>query len=398
VAKAMSKKQVTVLGSTGSIGVNTLDVISRHSEFEVFALTANSNIESLSEQCRKFNPRYAVVIDPGKADELSLMLNATSTEVLVGVEQLEAVAAHPDADIVMAAIVGAAGLRPTLAAVDAGKKVLLANKESLVMAGDLFMSSVRASGAQLLPIDSEHNAIFQCLPAAHQNGDSANKDGVRKVLLTASGGPFLDTPLEQLADITPEQACNHPRWEMGRKISVDSATLMNKGLEFIEACYLFDLAPERVEVLIHPQSIVHSMVEYEDGSVIAQLANPDMRIPIAHGLAWPQRIESGASSLNLAAEQPLEFRQPDLQRFPCLQLGIDAARAGGTAPAVLNAANEVAVQAFLDKRLRFDQIHGVVQQVMSKIPCEGVTSLDIIQDLDQGARVLANELIAKANC
>lgn len=395
---AETQKLVTVLGSTGSIGVSTLDVISRHSEFGVFALTANNNIETLSDQCRQFNPRYAVVVDPVKAEELTLLLGDSSTEVLVGIEQLEAVASHPDTEIVMAAIVGAAGLRPTLAAVDAGKKILLANKESLVMAGDLFMSSVRASGAQLLPIDSEHNAIFQCLPTSQQTDHTANSSGVRRVLLTASGGPFLDTPLDQFPTITPEQACKHPRWEMGRKISVDSATLMNKGLEFIEACYLFDLAPEKLEVLIHPQSIVHSMVEYHDGSVIAQLANPDMRIPIAYGLAWPQRMESGASSLNLVGEQPLEFRQPDLQRFPCLQLGIDAFRAGGTAPAILNAANEVAVQGFLDRRLRFDQIHSVIHRVMSKIPCEGVTSLDIIQDLDQRARNLANELIVKVNC
>ena len=395
---AVAGKMVTILGSTGSIGKNTLDVISRHTEYGVFALTAKNNIETLSDQCRRFSPRFAVVVDPSKAAELVALLDDFPTEVLVGMEQLEFVAAHSDTDIVMAAIVGAAGLKPTLAAVDAGKKVLLANKESLVMAGDIFMSSVQNSGAQLLPIDSEHNAIFQCLPPSQQGGDIANRASVRKVLLTASGGPFLDTPLEQFSTITPEQACNHPRWEMGRKISVDSATLMNKGLEYIEACYLFDLEPERLEVVIHPQSIVHSMVEYQDGSVIAQLANPDMRIPIAYGLAWPQRMESGASSLNLAAEQPLEFRQPDLRRFPCLQLGIDAARAGGTAPAILNAANEVAVQGFLDKRLRFDQIHGVIQRVMSKIPCEGVISLDIIQDLDERARNLANELIVKTNC
>ena len=392
-----AKKWVTVLGSTGSIGVNTLDVISRHAEFGVFALTANSSIEILSEQCRIYRPRYAVVVDSSKAKELSEKLGDSSTEVLVGVDMLEFVAAHPDSDIVMAAIVGAAGLRSTLAAVEAGKKVLLANKESLVMAGDLLMNSVRTSGAQLLPIDSEHNAIFQCLPPAQQDGLVLNQAGVRKVLLTASGGPFLNTPLQQFSAITPDQACNHPRWEMGRKISVDSATLMNKGLEFIEACYLFDLEPERLEVLIHPQSIVHSMVEYLDGSVIAQLANPDMRTPIAYGLAWPDRMESGVSSLNLATEQPLEFLEPDVQRFPCLQLGIEAARAGGTVPAILNAANEVAVQGFLDKRLRFDQIHGVIHQVMSKIPCEGVTSLDIIQGLDERARNLANELIVKAN-
>jgi 1-deoxy-D-xylulose-5-phosphate reductoisomerase len=391
----MTGRLVTVLGSTGSIGESTLDVVARHSDYEVFALTANNNIETLSAQCRRFNPRYAVVVDASKARELEVSLQGSGTKVLAGNEGLEAVASHSDTDIVMAAIVGAAGLRATLAAVSAGKKVLLANKESLVMAGELFMSSVRTSGAQLLPIDSEHNAIFQCLPSSQDSGVLA---GVKRVILTASGGPFLDTPLEQFGDITPEQACRHPRWAMGRKISVDSATLMNKGLEFIEACLLFSLDPQLLQVLVHPQSIVHSMVEYRDGSVIAQLANPDMRIPIAYGLAWPQRVESGASALDLAAEPPLEFRQPDLERFPCLQLGIDAAEAGGTAPAILNAANEAAVQGFLDGRLRFNQIHGVIQQVMSKIPCEGVTSLDIIQDVDQRARKLANELIVKKNC
>ncbi len=388
---------VTVLGSTGSIGQSTLDVIARHSSYEIFALTANNDVTTLTTQCRSFNPRYAVIANSALQKELEVNLKGSKTIVLAGEEGLEWVASHTEADIVMAAIVGAAGLRSTLAAVNAGKKILLANKESLVMAGEYFMRSVRESGAQLLPIDSEHNAIFQCLPVSQGHVAGVSRDDVRRVILTASGGPFLDTPLEQFGDITPDQACRHPRWKMGRKISVDSATLMNKGLEYIEACLLFNLDPAQLQVLVHPQSILHSMVEYTDGSVIAQLANPDMRIPIACGLAWPQRIESGARSLDLASEAPLEFRQPDLERFPCLQLGIDAAKAGGTAPAILNAANETAVAGFLEGRLRFNKIHCVIQQVISKIPCEGVTSLDIIQDVDQRARKLANDLIVKTN-
>lgn len=388
---------VTVLGSTGSIGQSTLDVIARHSSYELFALTANNDVGTLTAQCRRFNPRYAVIANSALLKELELNLKGSNTIVLAGEEGLEWVASHAETDIVMAAIVGAAGLRSTLAAVNAGKRILLANKESLVMAGEYFMRSVRESGAQLLPIDSEHNAIFQCLPVSHGHIAGVSRDDVRRVILTASGGPFLDTPLEQFGDISPDQACRHPRWKMGRKISVDSATLMNKGLEYIEACLLFNLDPAQLQVLVHPQSILHSMVEYRDGSVIAQLANPDMRIPIACGLAWPQRLESGARSLDLASEAPLEFRQPDLERFPCLQLGIDAAKAGGTAPAILNAANETAVAGFLEGRLRFNKIHCIIQQVISKIPCEGVTSLDIIQDVDQRARKLANDLIVKTN-
>ncbi|MCB1670739.1 MAG: 1-deoxy-D-xylulose-5-phosphate reductoisomerase [Gammaproteobacteria bacterium] len=389
--------KVTVLGSTGSIGENTLDVIARHAKYEVFALTACHSVETLAGQCRRFTPRFAVLADSSRAAELEQMLADCPTEVLSGADQLETVAAHPDTDTVMAAIVGAAGLRATLAAVAAGKKVLLANKESLVMAGELFMDSVRRGGGQLLPIDSEHNAIYQCLPVPLIGDVISGKQGVRKVILTASGGPFLDLPADRLGDVTPEQACRHPRWEMGRKISVDSATLMNKGLEFIEACFLFDLPCEQLEVVIHPQSIVHSMVEYQDGSVIAQLANPDMRIPIAYGLAWPERIDSGAVGLDLTGLQPLEFRSPDLERFPCLRLGMDAARAAGTAPAILNAANEVAVAGFLAGRLQFDRIHRVIAEVMSKMPCEVAASLDIIQTADSQARILANELIVKEN-
>jgi 1-deoxy-D-xylulose-5-phosphate reductoisomerase len=372
-------------------------VIARNPGFEIFALTACDNVERLAAQCQQFRPRYAVLVTERKARELRAKLAGSSTEVLAGTDMLAYVAAHAETQIVMAAIVGAAGLEPTLAAVKAAKKVLLANKESLVMGGELFMRSVRDSGAPLLPIDSEHNAIFQCLPGSSLKAADGEQAGVRKVFLTASGGPFLDLPAEQFAAVTPEQACRHPRWEMGRKISVDSATLMNKGLEYIEARYLFGLEDDQLEVLIHPQSIVHSMVEYCDGSVIAQLANPDMRIPIAYGLAWPKRMDSGASSLNLAAEKPLEFRPPDLQRFPCLRLGMEAARIGGTATAILNAANEEAVQGFLQNRLRFDQIPCIIAEVMSKIPCEHAVSLDIIQEADRHARKYANDLIIKVN-
>lgn len=394
------QQQVTVLGSTGSVGVNTLEVIARHSHLAVYALAAHSNVAGLAAQCRRFHPRYAVMADPAAAEVLAGQLRGSGTEVLGGVEALQQVAAAAQVDIVMAAVVGAAGLDATLAAVTAGKRVLLANKESLVMAGDLFMQAVVDSGAVLLPIDSEHNAIFQCLPhqqevAGGRHGSAAQQ--VQRVLLTASGGPFLDLPAADLAHVTPAQACRHPRWEMGRKISVDSATLMNKGLEFIEACYLFGLAPERLEVLIHPQSIIHSLVEYVDGSVLAQLAAPDMRVPIAFGLAWPGRISSGAAALDLVQVGRLEFRAPDLARFPCLRLGMEAARAGGTAPALLNAANECAVAAFLDGRLGFSRIPLIIQEVLSKIPCEAAGSLAIIRAADQQARVLSNELIAKAN-
>ncbi|MBL4821038.1 MAG: 1-deoxy-D-xylulose-5-phosphate reductoisomerase [Gammaproteobacteria bacterium] len=388
---------VTILGSTGSIGESTLDVIGQHPRYRVFALTAYRSVQKLFEQCLQYQPQYAVLVDEAAAQKLARLLADSDTRVLSGRDSLKTVAAHVEAGIVMAAIVGAAGLDSTLAAVNSGKKVLLANKESLVMAGELFMQSVSRSGAELLPIDSEHNAIFQCLPGNGSIKTGADLATVRKVILTASGGPFLDLPLEAFAAITPDQACNHPRWEMGRKISVDSATLMNKGLEYIEACVLFGLKCSQLEVLIHPQSIVHSMVEYNDGSVIAQLAAPDMRIPIAYGLAWPDRISSGASMLDLAAEQTLEFRKPDLQRFPCLQLGMEAAAQGGTAPTWLNAANEVAVQAFLDNRLAFNQIPDINAAVMSKIPCEAALSLDIIHKADKEARLLANELIVKAN-
>lgn len=390
-------KNICILGSTGSIGQSTLAVIAGAPEYQVFALTAHSNTDALLEQCLQFKPRFAVISDPERLDEMAAKLqqSGSSTQLLGGPEALEQVASDSECDTVMAAIVGAAGLASSLAAVRAGKRVLLANKEALVMAGDLFMEAARASNALVIPIDSEHNAIFQCLPSVPGGLAAEQLKAVEKVVLTGSGGPFLEMPRESLVAVTPEQACRHPKWSMGRKISVDSATMMNKGLEFIEACYLFALDAAQVEVLIHPQSVIHSMVHYLDGSVLAQMANPDMRVPIAYGLAWPQRMQSGVSPLDLAAEQALEFREPDLEQFPCLSLGIQAARQGGGAPIVLNAANEVAVAAFLEGRLGFSRIPLIIAEVLSKTPCEAPSSLAIIQDCDARARSLANELIIK---
>lgn len=393
-------RTLTILGSTGSIGRNTLAVIQAQADYRLYALTAHSNIELLLEQCSLFSPKYAVVTDPEAEARFSVLLQHSDcqTELLRGAEALTQVVSAGEVDAVMAAIVGAAGLQPTLAAVTSGKRVLLANKEALVMSGDLFMSAAAASGAAILPIDSEHNAIYQCLPGGENGVSPSQNTHVQKIILTASGGPFLNLPTQEFANITPEQACRHPKWSMGQKISVDSATMMNKGLEFIEACYLFALKPSQVEVLIHPQSIVHSMVYYRDGSVLAQMANPDMRIPIACGLAWPQRIESGAKMLDLTMEQPLQFQRPDLKRFPCLRLGIEAAQRGGTAPAILNAANEVAVAAFLGKKIGFSQIPLIIEAVSSKIPCEAASSLAIIRDTDKHARSVANDLILKEFC
>ncbi|OFE11790.1 1-deoxy-D-xylulose-5-phosphate reductoisomerase [Pseudohongiella acticola] len=390
-------QSITVLGATGSVGTSTLDVISRHDHFRVYALSAHSNTALLLSQCLQFEPQYAVLTDEDAAESLRLQLRkaGSQTEVQWGAEALSRIASDADVDVVMAAIVGAAGLLPALAAAQSGKKVLLANKESLVMAGELFMQAAVASGAVILPIDSEHNAIFQCLPAPAQSarGNLAGQ-GVRKVLLTASGGPFLHTPVEQLHEVTPAQACKHPNWDMGRKISVDSASMMNKGLEFIEACYLFDLAPEAVEVVIHPQSIVHSMVEYADGSVLAQLGSPDMRVPIAHALAWPERIASGADFLSLVTSPDLQFLAPDLSRFPCLQLGMDAARQGGYAPACLNAANEIAVAAFLAGQIRFTDIPRVISGTLAQITCRQPVSIAMIQQLDAEARAVACDIAA----
>ncbi|MBF8647137.1 MULTISPECIES: 1-deoxy-D-xylulose-5-phosphate reductoisomerase [Pseudomonas] len=393
----MSRPQrITVLGATGSIGLSTLDVIARHPDrYQVFALSGYSRFDELQALCVRHRPAFAVVPSAEAAARLrdSLAAAGCVTEVLEGEAGLCQVAAASEVDAVMAAIVGAAGLRPTLAAVEAGKKVLLANKEALVMSGALFMEAVRRSGAVLLPIDSEHNAIFQCMPGDYARGLSAV--GVRRILLTASGGPFRETPVEALLDVTPEQACAHPNWSMGRKISVDSASMMNKGLELIEACWLFDAAPARVEVVVHPQSVIHSLVDYVDGSVLAQLGNPDMRTPIANALAWPERIDSGVAPLDLFAIARLDFQAPDEQRFPCLRLARQAAEAGNSAPAVLNAANEVAVDAFLQRRIRFPEIAGMIEQVLDQEPVVPLPSLDAVFAADQRARELSREWLRR---
>lgn len=389
-------QRITVLGATGSIGLSTLDVIARHPDrYQVFALSGYSRIDELLALCVRHRPTFAVVPNAEAAARLleSLVAAGCATEVLEGEAGLCQVASASEVDAVMAAIVGAAGLRPTLAAVEAGKKVLLANKEALVMSGALFMEAVRRSGAVLLPIDSEHNAIFQCMPGDYARGLSAV--GVRRILLTASGGPFRETPVEALLDVTPEQACAHPNWSMGRKISVDSASMMNKGLELIEACWLFDAAPAKVEVVVHPQSVIHSLVDYVDGSVLAQLGNPDMRTPIANALAWPERIDSGVAPLDLFAIARLDFQAPDEQRFPCLRLARQAAEAGNSAPAVLNAANEVAVEAFLQRRIRFPEIAGMIEQVLDQEPVVPLPSLDAVFAADQRARELSREWLRR---
>ena len=387
---------VAILGSTGSIGVSTLDVLQRHADrFQVVALTAHRDVETLFQQCLIHEPAYAVMADLDCAGMLRDRLQSAgrSVEVLAGAVGLERVAALPEVGYVMAAIVGAAGLLPTLAAARAGKRVLLANKEALVMAGPLFMAAVREHGAELLPIDSEHNAIFQCLPPAFPT-EGLDRLGVRRILLTGSGGPFRVTPLDQLPDVTPEQACAHPNWRMGRKISVDSATMMNKGLEVIEAHWLFGASPKRIEVVIHPQSVIHSMVEYQDGSVLAQLGHPDMRTPIAHALAWPRRLTSGVAFLDFTQMAKLEFQAPDFARFPCLKLAFAALAEGGTTPAILNAANEIAVQAFLDQKIRFTDIAAVVQYALEQVNKSAATSLAVILDADAQARAAASDWIA----
>jgi 1-deoxy-D-xylulose-5-phosphate reductoisomerase len=378
-------QNLTILGATGSIGLNTLDVAARHPQrFRIFALSANERIDELAELCLRHQPRYAVVARAAQADALGKRLAPGATEILIGAQGLERIAAHPETDCVMAAIVGAAGLVPTLAAARAGKKLLLANKEALVMAGPIFMEAVRTHHATLLPIDSEHNAVFQCLPDSF-SGDLGGH-GVRRVLLTASGGPFREAALAHLQSVTPEEACAHPNWVMGRKISVDSATMMNKALEIIEAHWLFGATPEQIEVVVHPQSVVHSMVEYADGSVIAQLGNPDMRTPIAHALAHPERIEAGVGSLDLFRIGRLDFSAPDFARFPALRLGYRALREGGTSPATLNAANEVAVTAFLERRLPFLAITAVIEAVMNELRPHPLTSLDDVLAADAAAR------------
>jgi 1-deoxy-D-xylulose-5-phosphate reductoisomerase len=385
---------VAILGCTGSVGEHTLDVIARHPDrFHVVALGAHRNAEKLAEQALRFSVPYAALADAGAARRLEQLLagRGARTRVLAGAQALEEIASLPGVDSVMAAIVGAAGLPSTLAAARAGKRLLLANKESLVMAGPLLMQAVRAAGATLLPIDSEHNAVFQCLPRNTAPGEPPA--GVRRILLTASGGPFLDTEGARLARVTPDEACAHPNWVMGRKISVDSATLMNKGLEFIEACLLFGVPPERVEVLIHRESIVHSLVEYLDGSVLAQLGAPDMRTPIAHALAWPDRVTSGVESLDLVKVGTLRFEAPDLERFPALRLAQEAAREGGSRPASLNAANEVAVSAFLEGELNFAQIPAVIESVMATTSGGEIRDLDDVLAADAEARARAASLI-----
>jgi len=388
------RQRLAILGATGSVGASTLDVVGRHpGRFEVIALTANAQYERLLAECRRFTPRYAVLADPAAARTLEQRLRSDGlpTRVLAGPEALAEVVSRPEVDTVMAAIVGAAGLPATLAAARAGKRVLLANKEALVMAGRLFRDALRSSGAQLLPIDSEHNAILQSLPSGF-DGDLEHA-GVRRILLTASGGPFLRTAPERLAHVTPDEACAHPNWVMGRKISVDSATMMNKGLEVIEACFLFNARPEQIEVVIHPQSVIHSMVEYVDGSVLAQLGNPDMRTPIAHALGFPDRIESGVRPLNFFEVGTLNFEAPDLTRFPCLRLAYAALEAGESGPVTLNAANEVAVERFLQRELSFDRIPGVIEDVLSRVQAAQLRDLQHVLEVDLEARAVARSCL-----
>jgi 1-deoxy-D-xylulose-5-phosphate reductoisomerase len=391
----MSRPQnVTILGATGTIGLHTLDVIARHPErFRAYALTANSRADELFELCKKYEPVYAVMLDTDAAETLRGKLKETglATEVLFGLQALERVAALPEVDAVMAAIVGAAGLKPAIAAALAGKRILLANKETLVMSGSLFMQAVVQGGATLLPIDSEHNAIFQVMPS--RKFANLADGGVKRILLTASGGPFRKASKPELQAVTVEQALNHPNWVMGPKITIDSATLMNKGLEVIEAHWLFNATPEQIEVVVHPQSVIHSMVEYIDGSVLAQLGNPDMRTPIAYALGYPDRLDSGVSTLDLLQIARLDFEAPDTSRFPCLRLAFDALKRGGTAPAILNAANEVAVAAFLERKIGFMDIPRMIESVLSKANIEQVSSLEQVIAADIAARAAASELV-----
>lgn len=386
-------EQITILGATGSIGTSTLEVLALHPErYRVYALTANSSWQALLEQCVTYRPAVAVLKDSDSAAQLRSALSARGLhiEVLEGEEGLIEVASAGQVDTVMAAIVGAAGLEPTLSAVHGGKRVLLANKEALVMAGGLFMSAVERSGARLLPIDSEHNAIFQCLPEDYQSLQTA---GIRRILLTGSGGPFRTKCLSELDHVTPDEACAHPNWSMGRKISVDSATMMNKGLELIEACWLFHTTADQIEIVVHPQSVIHSMVEYADGSVLAQMGPPDMRTPIAHALSWPQRQESGVSSLNFRDLCDLQFEAPDYERFPALRLAREAAQDKGCLAAIMNAANEIAVEAFLEGRIRFTDIVRVVETVMSASEKIEPQDLSVVKAADAEARIRAQEVL-----
>jgi len=397
--------QITLLGATGSIGTSTLDVVARHADrYQIYALTANTNVNAMLSLCEQWKPRYAVMNDVDSAADLSRRLLAKNcqTQVLNDESGLIQVVKDEKVDCVVAAIVGAAGLVPTLAAAEAGKRVLLANKEALVMSGRLFMDAARANNAVLMPVDSEHNAIFQCLPDSltehHSSVKMTNQQasaGIERILLTASGGPFRTWSANQLHDVTPEQAVNHPNWDMGRKISVDSATLMNKGLELIEAYWLFDMDIANIDVVIHPQSVIHSMVTYSDGSVVAQLGNPDMRTPIAHALAWPERIASGVEPLNIFDVAKLDFEQPDLSRFPCLRLCYEAIKRGGSATIVLNAANEIAVAAFLDEKIGFNDIAILIEQTLNKADItDDVSSLEDILEADVMARTITNECIS----
>lgn len=388
---------ITILGSTGSIGASTLDVISRHPDrYKITALTACNSTELLHRQCVQYKPRYAVMLNEDAATDLRKLLqnDAPDIEVMAGVDALATVAGLQEVDCVMAAIVGSAGLIPTLEAARKGKRVLLANKEALVMSGELFMQEVQKHDAILLPVDSEHNAIFQCMPADFRPGQSM-PDSVQQVLLTASGGPFRNTSLDKLKQVTPDQACAHPNWDMGRKISVDSATMMNKGLEIIEACWMFSLSVDQIQVVIHPQSVIHSMVQYRDGSVLAELGEPDMRTPIAHSLAWPQRIQSGVGNLDLIEIGRLDFEKPDYQRFPCLALAMQAWKAGGTASTVLNAANEIAVQAFLDGQLSYTSIAEIIEKTLENTTIKSADSLDTVLNADKVARQNARLLITE---
>lgn len=383
----LKRQSVTILGATGTIGLHTLDVISQHpGRFAVYALTANSNVDGLFALCQQYAPRYAVMLQADSAQQLSHQLKAIAspTEVLYGEEALNQVAADVDVDIVMAAIVGAAGLHPAMSAAKAGKRVLLANKETLVMAGNLFMQAVEQGGATLLPIDSEHNAIFQVMP--RQKLGNLSQMGVKRVLLTASGGPFRNASLQELKAVTRAQALNHPNWVMGPKITIDSATMMNKGLEVIEAHWLFNALPSQIDVVVHPQSVIHSMVEYVDGSVLAQLGNPDMRTPIAYGLGYPERLQSGVSSLDLITTARLDFCAPDFERFPCLRMAYEALNAGGTAPAILNAANEIAVEAFLAEKIAFMDIPSIIESVLSSATIDPVNSIEQLVAVDRMAR------------
>ena len=389
-------QNITILGSTGTIGLQTLDVIARHTnDYSVYALAANSNVDALLKQCLQYQPKFAVLLDEKSALDLRSKLKAqnSATQVLAGLSGLIQVASDAEVDSVMAAIVGAAGLQPAMAAAHAGKRILLANKETLVMAGSLFMEAVKKGGATLLPIDSEHNAIFQVMPPQHlaQLADG----GVKKIILTASGGPFRQYTQNQLENVTPELALKHPNWVMGAKITIDSASLMNKGLEVIEAHWLFNAKPSQIDVVVHPQSIIHSMVEYVDGSVLAQLGNPDMRTPIAYALAYPNRIVSGVASLNLLEIAQLTFEAPDKKRFPCLQLAYDALALGGTAPAILNAVNEVAVAAFLNKQCHFLQISQLIQTALETIKIAPVSSIEQLIAVDNEARIFAQASLLK---